>query len=90
VYLLKPNHSLYGDLGNLIVFILWVLYSMTILLLGAEVAANYAAEVEQRSVSHLKRAALATPAADTGTSSGSPLARSKERSRTQRVRKTGR
>lgn len=89
VYLLKPNHSLYGDLGNLIVFILWVLYSMTILLLGAEVSATYADEVEQRSVHQLKRAALATPAADTGVSSGSPLSRSKERNRAQRVRKAG-
>ncbi len=90
VLLLRPNHSLYGELGNLIVFILWVLYSMTILLLGAEVSATYADEVEQRSVHQLKRAALATPAADTGASSGSPLARSKERNRAQRVRKTER
>lgn len=90
VLLLRPNHSLYGELGNLIVFILWVLYSMTILLLGAEVSATYADEVEQRSAHQLKRAALATPAADAGMSSGSPLSRSKERNRTQRVRKTGR
>ncbi len=90
VFLLRPNHSLYGELGNLIVFILWVLYSMTILLLGAEVSAIYADKVEQRSVHQLKRTALATPAADTGTTSGSPLARSKERNRAQRVRKTER
>ena len=57
VYLLKPNTSLYGDLGNLIVFILWVLYSMTILLLGAEVCAVYAAEVEGAPIARLKRGA---------------------------------
>ena len=38
-YLLRANHSVYGDLANLILFVLWIYYSMTILLLGAEVAA---------------------------------------------------
>ena len=90
VYLLKPNHSLYGELGNLIVFILWVLYSMTILLLGAEASAVYAETVEGRGVAHLKRAAQATPSADAVLGSGSPLARSKERSRAERLRKGGR
>ena len=57
VYLLRPNHGLYGNLGNLIVFILWVLYSMTILLLGAEVSAAYAEVVEGAPVARLKRSA---------------------------------
>jgi membrane protein len=38
-YLLRANHSVYGDLANLILFLLWIYYSMMILLLGAEVAA---------------------------------------------------
>ncbi len=85
VYLLKANHSLYGDLANLIVFILWVLYSMTILLLGAETSATYAAEVEKKSAAQWKRASLATPAADA--SAGNPaLLRAKERNRAQRAR----
>ena len=89
VYLLKPNTSLYGDLGNLIVFILWVLYSMTILLLGAEVSVVYAEAVEGAPIARLKRAAQSTPAADAATASGSALARAKERDRARRVRKTG-
>ena len=40
-YLLKPNHTIYGDLANLILFVLWIYYSMTILLLGAEVSAAF-------------------------------------------------
>ena len=88
VYLLKPNHGLYGDLGNLIVFILWVLYSMTILLLGAEVCAVYAHNVESGPSTRLKRAALTTPSADASTG-GSSLARAKERDRARRIRKTG-
>lgn len=90
VYLLKPNHSLYGELGNLIVFILWVLYSMTILLMGAEASAVYADTVEGRAGARLKKAALATPSADASAGAGSALSRSKERSRAERVRKTGR
>ena len=90
VHLLKPNTSLYGDLGNLIVFILWVLYSMTILLMGAEVSALYAAEIEGAPIARLKRSAHATPSADVAVSAGSPLARSKERDRTRRIRETGR
>ncbi|MBV9850368.1 MAG: YihY/virulence factor BrkB family protein [Armatimonadetes bacterium] len=89
VWLLRPNHSLYGDLGNLIVFILWVLYSMTILLLGAEVSAVYANTIEGGPRARLKRAAQATPAADVAASSSSPLARAKERDRARRIRKTG-
>ena len=38
-YLLKSNSSLYGGVGDLILFILWIYYSMMILLIGAEVAA---------------------------------------------------
>ncbi len=89
VYLLKPNTSLYGELGNLIVFVLWIYYSMMILLLGAEVSAVYAAEVESARATRLKRTGLATPAAGSDVSSGSPLARAKEKNRAQRIRKTG-
>lgn len=89
VYLLKPNKSLYGELGNLIAFVLWIYYSMMIFLLGAEVSAVYASEVEQGRVARLKRASLATPSADASMSSGSPLARAKEKNRAQRIRKTG-
>ena len=88
VYLLKPNHSLYGELSNLIVFILWVLYSMTILLLGAEVSAQYASSVEGSRSARLKKTALGHPA-DTPTPGNPALARSKERNRAQRIRKTG-
>ena len=89
VYLLKPNTSLYGELGNLIVFVLWVYYSMMILLLGAEVSAVYAAEIEGGAAMRLKRMSHATPAAGSDVSSGSPLARAKEKNRVQRTRKTG-
>jgi len=90
VYLLKPNKSLYGELGNLIAFILWIYYSMMILLLGATVSALYASNVEGGRLQRLKRAAAATPAAEADTSSGSPLARSKERNRASRLRRSGR
>ena len=89
VYLLKPNTSLYGELGNLIAFVLWVYYSMMILLLGAEVSAVYATEVESARATRLKRIGLTTPAAGADVSSGSPLARAKEKNRAQRIRKTG-
>lgn len=89
VYLLHPNKSLYGELSNLIVFVLWVLYSMMILVLGAEVSAMYAQEVEGSRTSRLKKAASLHPAADVASSSGSPLARAKEKNRAQRIRKTG-
>lgn len=87
VYLLKPN-GLYGELGNLIVFVVWIYYSMMILLLGATVASVYADEVENARGTRLKRAASATPAADVA-AANSPLARSKERNRAERVRKAG-
>lgn len=89
VYLLKPNKSLYGELGNLIAFVLWVYYSMMIFLLGAEVAAVYATEVESKRANRLKRMGTATPASGSDVSSGSPLARVKEKNRAQRIRKTG-
>ncbi len=89
VWLLKPNKSLYGELGNLIAFVLWMYYSMMILLLGAEVSAVYAQEVESARGAHLKRAATATPSVDASVGSGSPLARAKQRDRAQRIRKTG-
>ena len=92
-FLLNPKQSVYGDLGNLIAFVLWIYYSMMILLLGAEVSAVYAVEIEQKTRARLKRSALATPSGDTTASSGSPLhnsplQRSKQRDRAQRVRKT--
>jgi membrane protein len=40
-YLLHANTSIYGDLVNLILFALWIYYSMMILLLGAEFAAAF-------------------------------------------------
>lgn len=87
VYLLKPN-GLYGELGNLIVFVVWIYYSMMILLLGATVSAVYADEVESARGTRLKRMASATPAVDAV--SGNPaLARAKERNRTERLRKNG-
>ena len=89
VYLLKPNKSLYGELGGLIAFVLWIYYSMMILLLGAEVSAVYAAEVEQSEVGRLRRARLSTPAAEASSGSNTPLARAKQRDRAQRIRKTG-
>jgi len=84
VLLLQPKKSLYGDLGNLIALVLWIYYSMMILLLGAEVSAVYAADVERRGMTRLRRASLSNPAADTSANSGSPLTRAK-----QRDRKTG-
>ena len=89
VLLLQPKKSLYGDLGNLIAFVLWIYYSMMILLLGAEVSAVYAAEVEGGAATRLKRMSHATSAASSDVSSGSPLARAKEKNRVQRTRKTG-
>lgn len=90
IWLIKPNKSLYGELGNLIAFVLWVYYSMMIFLLGAEVSAVYANEVESARATRLKRMGTTTPAAGAEVSSGSPLARSKEKNRAQRIRKTGR
>ncbi len=89
VFLLRSNTSLYGELGNLIVFILWVYYSMMILLLGAEVSAVYSSEIETARATRLKRSSTATPSVDASVGSHSPLARSKERSRAQRARSAG-
>lgn len=88
VYLLRPNKSMYGEIADLFVFVLWVYYSMMILLLGAEVSAEYAAEVEQSTPAKLKKAALAHPAADAAMSSGTPLARAKDRNRAERIRRS--
>jgi len=89
VLLIKPNPTLYSELGNLIAFILWIYYSMMILLLGAEVASQYANEVEGKLTAHLKRAALTTPAAESSVGSGSALDRAKQRERVRRVRRAG-
>ncbi len=87
VLLLRQNKTLYGDLGNLIAFVLWIYYSMMIFLLGAEVSAVYAAEVERKAGGRLRRASLSTPAAEASAGSGSPLSRAKQRERAQRARK---
>ena len=89
IFLLNPKKSLYGELGNLIAFVLWVYYSMMILLLGAEVSAVYASEMESARATRLKRTGMTTPSAGADVSSGSPLARAKEKNRTQRTRRTG-
>lgn len=47
VYLLKANNSVYGDLANLILFVLWIYYSMMILLLGSAFAATFAKQAEE-------------------------------------------
>jgi len=52
VLLLRPNESVYGGLANLILFILWIYYSMMILLLGSEIAAIYARVNEPETVGH--------------------------------------
>ncbi len=90
VLLLKPNKSLYSELGNLIGFILWIYYSMMILLLGAEVSSQYSSEVEGKRSAHLKRSALATPAADASVGARPPLERAKQRERVRRSRPPGR
>jgi membrane protein len=82
VYLLKPNTSLYGDLGNLIVFILWILYSMTILLLGAEVSALYAREVEKAPIFRLRKTA------EMGASTPPVTSASHTQTHTHRARRT--
>ena len=82
--LTTPNPTLYSELGNLIAFILWIYYSMMILLLGAEVSAQYANEVEGKQTAHLRRAALSTPAAESSVGANSPLARAKQRERARR------
>lgn len=52
VFLLRPNHGLYGGLTDLIVFILWIYYSMSILIFGGEVAAIFARYREPSTVGH--------------------------------------
>lgn len=85
VYLLHPNKSLYGELAGLIILVLLVYYSMMILLIGAEVCAEFTATIEHAAAARLKRGAHATPSASTAISSGSVLSRAKER---RRARKT--
>ncbi len=90
VYLLHPNKSLYGELAGLIIFVLLVYYSMMILLLGVEVCAEYAADVEKRPLSSFRKGALAHPeaAASSAVPGNAALARSKERNRAQRLRRS--
>jgi membrane protein len=66
VYLLHPNTSLYGNLANLIIFILWIYYSMTIFLLGAEASAVHAFSIEGAPVGRSHRAKHPTPSVDAG------------------------
>jgi len=66
VYLLHPNVSLYGNLANLMIFIAWVYYSMTILLMGAHVSGVYKTEVEGRRRSKMIAATPLDAAADWG------------------------
>ena len=86
VFLLRPNHSLYGGLADLIIFVLWIYYSMMILLAGAEVGSTYTAEVVNHRRTVLKRTGLATPASDTAVGT-SALARRKQKIRGQSKRK---
>ena len=66
VYLLHPNVSLYGNLANLIIFILWVYYSMSIFVMGGEVSAVYAVEIEAKRRTQLKRTAQVDAATTEG------------------------
>jgi membrane protein len=45
IFLLHVNNydRLYGSLGSLVILVVWIYYSMAILLLGAEIAADYEA-----------------------------------------------
>ncbi len=52
VFLLRPDHGIYGGLADLIVFVLWIYYSMIILILGCEIAACYARYKEPATVGH--------------------------------------
>lgn len=90
VWLVKPNKTLYSELGNLIALILWIYYSMMILLIGAEVSAQYSGEVEGKLTAHLRRSALSTPAADSSVGARSALERTKQRDRARRGRTGGR
>lgn len=87
VYISHANFSLYGNLASLFIFILWIYYSMMIFLLGAEVTGVYATDIEGSRNVRLKKSASLTPSADAAVSSGSPLTRSKERNRAERIRK---
>jgi membrane protein len=41
IFLLRPNHGIYGHFADLIVIVLWIYYSTIILILGCEAAAVY-------------------------------------------------
>jgi len=47
VYLVRPNPSMYGGLADLFAFLLWLYYSMMILLIGAEASAAYTGQYEK-------------------------------------------
>jgi len=47
VYLLHPNSTVYGSLAGVFALLIWIYYSMVILLLGAEASATYAARFEK-------------------------------------------
>lgn len=64
VYLLHPNFTIYGNLANLIIFLIWVYYSMTIFVLGGEVSAAYAVEVEGRHRTAMARTRDVEPASE--------------------------
>jgi len=82
VYLLHPNVTLYGNLANLIIFILWVYYSMSIFVLGGEVSAVYAVEIEDKRRTHLKRSApVEASRASTPSDKGDGAVNSKSRRR---------
>jgi len=63
-WLLRPNHSVYGDLADLILFVLWIYYSMMILLVGAEVAAVYAQHIGHPVVKRRLKPGVATRTKD--------------------------
>ena len=84
VWLTKPNHNLYGNLADLFVFVLWVYYSMMILLYGAEVSAVYSKTFEGHRANALKRRPRSTAALDAGQAgASSPINRPEDKGRTQ-------
>jgi membrane protein len=54
VFLLRPNHGIYGGFADLIVVFLWVYYSTTILIIGSEAAAVYARHFEASAGARLR------------------------------------
>jgi membrane protein len=47
IYLVHPNAGIYGSLAGLFALVLWIYYSMMILLIGAEASATYASRFEK-------------------------------------------